>query len=209
MIELKLETKNNAEKRVLEYLQENVSETLADKINNGVKIVKDNKTLINRKTLSGFMRYACNRAREQAESGANSACIEDEVVFGWAIHYFEEETIEEQLFNEDGSEYEKPKSKIECKQTETKPQPKKPENKQATLFDLMTDETEKIDDEEIEENEEVEEDKQDTEPEKDELFDDIDIDKTTGEVISKENQTFDKFQLKTISALFDGKVVIK
>ena len=103
MIELNLQTSNKQEEIIKEYLENNVGEVLADKINNGVKITKDNKTLTNKKTLSGFMKYACDEARKEAEKGSNCACIEDKVVFGWAIHYFEEDAIEGNLYNEDGT----------------------------------------------------------------------------------------------------------
>ena len=56
MIKLNLTANNEAEKRIKEYLENNVSETLADKINNGVTITKDNKELINKKDLSGLMK---------------------------------------------------------------------------------------------------------------------------------------------------------
>lgn len=228
MIELNLQTSNKQEEIIKEYLENNVSEVLADKINNGVKIIKDNKTLINKKTLSGFMKYACNEAREQAEKGSNCACIEDKVVFGWAIHYFEEDSIEGNLYNEDGTEYkiEKPITKPAPK-VETKQQQKKVESKQSTLFDLMNFEQPKEENlsykaqlstysqqnilENEEENEfdndeeEITEEKQETNKTK--------IDLETGEILDKEisiqNQTFDKFQLKTISVLLDGKVVLK
>jgi hypothetical protein len=218
MIELNLETHNKQEEVVKEYLQNNVSDTLADKINNGVQIVKDNKTLINKKTLSGFMKYACNQAREQSEKGSNCACIEDKVVFGWAIHYFEEETIEEQLFNEDGTEFKVETKKTETLKVEVKQKPK-PEKEQATLFDLFNlnsnekqteiEEAEKLD-EDIEEDveEDIEEDIEELKPNI-QTINNRQIDISTGEVISKENQTFDKFQLKTISALLNGKVVLK
>lgn len=91
---LNLETKNNAQEIIKAYLEENASDILADKINNGVKIQKDNKTLINKKTLETFMKYACEEAKKLASKGANSTCIEDKIVFGWAIHYFEEDSIE-------------------------------------------------------------------------------------------------------------------
>ena len=74
-------TNNDAEKRVKDYLEENASKTLAEKINNGVHITKDEKILINKKTLSGFMKYANSEARKLAEKGANFACIEDITVF--------------------------------------------------------------------------------------------------------------------------------
>lgn len=304
MIELNLQTSNKQEEIIKEYLENNVSEVLAEKINNGVKIIKDNKTLINKKTLSGFMKYAYEEARKQAEKGTNCACVEDKVVFGWAIHYFEEDTIEGNLYNEDGTEY-----KVEIKTTtpkvEVKQQPKKPEKQQATLFDFFDNpQTEKVeettnknvdneDNEEIEEKPQVKEyykvyhEQELTYPNlvvltkvgdfyeaynenaeiiakvlnliltsrdvgleskvalagfpihiKDKYLEKLQkqytvlvieneeikfyekqeennskIDFETGEVLDKEitiqNQTFDKFQLKTISVLLDGKVVLK
>ena len=39
-----LETKTKEQELLKAYLEENASETLIDKINNGVKIVKDGKT---------------------------------------------------------------------------------------------------------------------------------------------------------------------
>lgn len=111
MKELNIIATTSEEQRIKAYLEENASETLRDKIENGVPYEKDGLTLINRKTLSGFMEYACEEARKQAEKGTRSACIEDQVVFGWAIHYFEENSIIGTLYNADGTEYKTPKSK--------------------------------------------------------------------------------------------------
>ena len=105
MITLNLETKSKEQEIIKAYLEENASDIFADKINNGVKIQKDNKTLINKKTLETFMKYACEEARKLASKGVNFACIEDKTVFGWAIHYFEEDSIEGIFYNEDGTEY--------------------------------------------------------------------------------------------------------
>ena len=104
-MELNLTAQNKQEELVLKYLQNNASETLADKINNGTPFEKDGKPLLNKKTLAGFMKYACDEARKLAEKGANSACIDDATVYGWAIHYFEEESIEGTLYTIDGAEY--------------------------------------------------------------------------------------------------------
>ena len=134
MIKLNLETKNKEQEIIKTFLEENASDILADKINNGVKIQKDNKTLVNKKTLDSFMRYAYEEARKLAEKGANCACIEDKTVFAWAIHYFEEDTIEGILLNEDGSEYKKV-STPQPKQIET-PKLKK-ENNQQSFFDML------------------------------------------------------------------------
>jgi len=135
MIELNLETKNKEQEKIKAYLQNNVSEILADKINNGVKITKDDKTLINKKDLTGFWSYATSEARKQAESGSTGAYVDDEIVYGWAIHYFEEDSIEGKLYNEDGTEY-KTVAKTVSKPT-LKPEPKKEEKSQQSFFDFM------------------------------------------------------------------------
>ena len=135
MIKLKLETNTEEENLIKEYLENNVSEILADKINNGTKIIKDNKQLLNKKDLSGFLNYAKEKARSSAKNGV--AMIHHNTVFGWAIHYFEEDSIEGTLYNEDGTEYKKvvkteykpPVAKVEVK--------KKPENEQANFLDMF------------------------------------------------------------------------
>lgn len=236
MIKLNLETKTKEQELIKQYLQENVSEVLAEKINNGVKIVKDSKTLINKKDIDGFMKYANDEARKLAEKGSNCACIEDKVVYGWAIHYFEEDSIEGKLYNEDGTEY-----KVEIKKAtpkiESKPEHKKPEKQQATLFDLMSFDTSQKQ-EKIEENEptteelneppieyEVEETDNDiedfSEQEIDEELDkvandivtdsNVQIDKQTGEVLSQieaETPTIDKDYMKMLYVLLDGKLTL-
>lgn len=136
---LNLETKSKEQELVKAYLEENASETLAEKINNGTPFEKDGKTFINKKTLDGFMKYASDEARKLASKGANSACVEDNVVYGWAVHYFEEDSIEGTLFNADGTEYKSAPKSTPAKVK--KVEPKKPEQRQPTLFDFM--ETEK------------------------------------------------------------------
>ena len=136
MIKLNLTPQNKQEELILNYLQNNASETLADKINNGTPFEKDGHPLLNKKTLSGFMQYACEEARKLAEKGANSACVDDATVYGWAIHYFEEESIEETLYTIDGEEY-KPAPKRLCNQSPLlqKKQPPKEQSLQFSLFD--------------------------------------------------------------------------
>ena len=136
MIKLNLTPQNRQEELILNYLQNNASETLADKINNGTPFEKDGKPLLNKKTLSGFMKYACDEARNLAEKGANSACIDDATVYGWAIHYFEEESIEGTLYTIDGAEYKPaPKKAVNSKPATVKPQPQKQQSLQFSLFD--------------------------------------------------------------------------
>ena len=137
-MELNLTAKNKQEELVLKYLQNNASEALADKINNGTPFEKDGKPLLNKKTLSGFMKYACDEARKLAEKGANSACIDDQTVYGWAIHYFEEESIEGTLYTIDGAEYKPTVKRIESNAVKAKPEPKKQENVQFSFFDNLT-----------------------------------------------------------------------
>ena len=137
MPKLNLEAKNETQKIIKDYLEKNVSDMLAEKINNGVRIHKDGKTLINKKTLEECMEFAIKEAQKLTEKGARAACIQDSVVFGWAIHYFEEDSIEGTLYNEDGTEYKPPKPvtppKPATAYTPPKPQPKP----QMSLFELM------------------------------------------------------------------------
>ena len=145
---LQLTATTTEEKVLKEYLEQTVSEVLADKINNGLPVEKDGKKLISKKTLAGFMKYATDEARKQAAKGATSACLHSDIVFGWAIHYFEEDSILGTLYNEDGTEYKPPKPtpKVTPKKTATatatdtptapapKPQPKAG---QMSMFDLF------------------------------------------------------------------------
>lgn len=137
-MELNLTAKNKQEELILNYLQNNASETLADKINNGTPFEKDGKPLLNKKTLAGFMKYACNEAKSLAEKGATSACIDDATVYGWAIHYFEEVSIEGTLYTIDGTEYKPTVKRVESNAVKTKPEPQKQENVQFSFFDNLT-----------------------------------------------------------------------
>ena len=140
MIKLNLTATDSGQAKVLAYLQENASETLADKINNGTPLEKDGKPLINKKTLAGFMKYACDEARKLAEKGTSSACVDDDTVYGWAIHYFEEDLIEGTLYTIDGEEYKPaPKKVATTKPATVKPQPPKPQNLQFSIFDKIDD----------------------------------------------------------------------
>ena len=221
MIELNLEAKSNAYELIKQYLEENVSETLADKINNGVKITKDNKTFINKKDLDGFWRFASEEARKTAEKGARGAAVDDETVYGWAIHYFEEDSIEGKLYNEDGTEY-KPAISKSTPKAETKPQPKKKENNQPTLFDLFPTETseQQENDEEIEPDEEIEKEyeqeqlsvEEKVEPKNVQIIatntEKVVVDTDTGEVLSDEQikKSFDKETMYMLYTMLDGKM---
>ena len=137
-MKLNLQATTKEEQKVKAYLEANASEVLAEKINGGVRVQKDGKTLINKKTLAGFLKFACDEAKKQAEKGAQSACIDDDTVYGWAVHYFEEDSIEGTLYNEDGTEYKVPMPKVTAKAPAVKSAPPKPQPKpQMSMFDLL------------------------------------------------------------------------
>lgn len=96
-----------AQKRILDYINENASETLTEKINSG------------KKTMAGCFDYIKNEAKKQAVKG--SACIEDQEVYGWAIHFFEEDSIKEGEIKQSATVYKPEPAKAEPK----KPEPKK------------------------------------------------------------------------------------
>ena len=166
---LNLTATTTEEKVLKEYLEQNAGEVLANKINNGVPIEKDGKKLVSRKTLAGFMKYATEEARKQAAKGATSACLHSDIVFGWAIHYFEEDSILGTLYNEDGTEYKAPNPATKAApkktatatatDTPTAPAPKPtPKAGQMSMFDLFdepetkveeTTEADEYDDEEV------------------------------------------------------------
>lgn len=79
MAKLKLTAENAGQERVLKYLEENASDTLTEKINGG------------NKTMAGCWTYIVSRARSLAKNSC--ACVEDAEVYGWAVHYFEEDDL--------------------------------------------------------------------------------------------------------------------
>ena len=141
---LNLKTENRQEEIIKQYLENNATDNLADKINNGVKVKKDGKELINRKTLDGFFKYATEEAQKLVAKGSRSAMVEENTVYGWAMHYFEEDEIIGSLYNEDGTEYKPVKKVTKPSTTPTTtyvPPVKKPEP-QMSLFDFLTPKTE-------------------------------------------------------------------
>lgn len=220
MIALNLKAKNKQEELVKAYLEENASEELAEKINNGTLYTKDGMPLTNKKTLAGFMKYACEEARKLAQKGANSACVEDAVVFGWAIHYFEEDSIEGTLYTLDGAEYKlAPKSASRSTaKTEPKPVPeKKTEASNEDQFSFFN----------LSENVEKEEEQEETDEEETETVPVKAVDENTGEVLVDEEELakhlssvseeetsdlekyFDPECLLRISELLDGQITMR
>lgn len=81
---LNLKAEDSTSEVILNYLEANVSDELANKINNGDK------------TLSQCFNYIKTEAKKEAVNGC--ACISDATVFGWAIHFFEEDAIKGESF---------------------------------------------------------------------------------------------------------------
>ena len=191
-MKLNLEAKTKAQQLVKEYLENNASSTLAEKINNGVASEKDGKRLTNKKTLDGFMKYATEEARKLAEKGANSACVEDEVVFGWAVHYFEEDEIIGTLYNADGTEYKRQSSVAAKAPTAKTISPKPAEKPQISMFDMITnDDNSSISPTQSQKDEDIEEDYQ--------------VDRETGEIIRPTGKEPEKQeQLPTVTDLISS-----
>lgn len=185
---LNLEPKTKEQELVKAYLEENASETLAEKINNGTPFEKDGKTLINKKTLYGFMKYASDEARKLASKGVNSTCVEDKVVYGWAVHYFQEDSIEGTLFNADGTEY-KPAPKTTPAKVK-KAEPKKPEQRQPTLFDFMEPETPEP---EVKDENDDDEDEQPSQEEIDEILAEIAEEENKNTIQKKASPFYEKY----------------
>lgn len=69
---------NNATERIiLDYFEKNASASLKARVEQ------------EKKTIAGALKYASYRAQKQKVG--NCACVADEVVFGWIMHYFEDE----------------------------------------------------------------------------------------------------------------------
>lgn len=125
MITINLTATGTEESVLKDYLENNVSEILAEKINNGIKVEKDGKTLVCKKDLKTFLSYACDEAKKQAEKSAKAVCVKADTVFGWALRYFDDDSIEGVLYNEDGTEY-KPVKPVVKKASSTTNTPSKP-----------------------------------------------------------------------------------
>lgn len=76
MARIKLKADGRNQELVLAYLEENASEDLVEKINEG------------NRTMADCWTYITGRARNKAKG--NSVAIEDAEVYGWAVHFFEE-----------------------------------------------------------------------------------------------------------------------
>lgn len=110
--------RGDSQKAILNYLEANASDVLVAKINSGAKSMDDCWDFI----------VECARKELKEKDGA----ILDAVVFGWAVHFFEEDALKPKA-------PEKIEVKTEKKVSAEKCQPAKPVSvwsDQITLFDL-------------------------------------------------------------------------
>lgn len=137
-MELNLTPNDEQDEKVLYYLQNNASEVLVSKINNGTPFEKDGKLLTNKKSLLDFAEYACKEAQSLSQKGAKWKMVDDQTVYGWAIHFFEEDSIVGTLYNDDGTEYKPVIKHVQNTTIKPKPQPQKPKDIQFSIFDDLT-----------------------------------------------------------------------
>lgn len=125
--------------KVIEFLKQNVTEALADKINNGVFIEKDGKRILNKKDINGFDKYTYTQAEKLVteKKGLQRVRVTNSDVYEWAIKYFDDDTVEGTLFNEDGSEYKPPKPVAAAKPATTYTPPAPKPKPQMSLFELI------------------------------------------------------------------------
>lgn len=145
-MELNLTAVCNEEEKILKYLEENASEALASKINK-----KEKRPMI------PCLAYCYDEAKKlyQERKGTNNCImLDDEVVYGWAVHYYEDveeqqdiekaKKILEKLKAEENKKSEPKPTKVE-KPVETKPAKPSAEKlikayKQLSLLDMLDEE---------------------------------------------------------------------
>ena len=131
-MKLNLRADGPEQQAVLQYLESNASDVLAEKINNGSK------------TLEGCWKFIESQARKKAK-GKDCICCSDQEVFGWAVHFFEEDSIKEGEKAKTAEKVETvkatPTGLKKVKEEKKKPEPKKEEvvqlEGQITLFDFV------------------------------------------------------------------------
>ena len=148
MKRLKLTAVGPEMERLKAYLEENASDELAEKIENGTPYEQEGLQLINRKDLPDCMAYITKQAEEMAKkkqkTGAVALCVDGAVIIEWLMHYFEEDDIVGVLYNLDGTQY-KPTPKTIPKPTiptaiptYTPPKPVSPQQSMFDLFDMTS-----------------------------------------------------------------------
>lgn len=112
---------------ILDYLEENASDVLAEKIR------KSNKTM------DSCWKFIFECARKAAKDKGSYGCTDQEI-FGWAVHFFEEDSIKaEDIVKDVPVKSEKPKKEVKkAAEQKNKPEEKKEEKLpgQMTIFNF-------------------------------------------------------------------------
>lgn len=110
---------------ILDYLEENASDVLVEKIR------KSNKTM------DSCWKFIFECARKAAEGKGSYGCAGQEV-FGWAVHFFEEDSIKaNDIVKNKSVKTEKPKEVKKAAEPKNKPEEKKEDLPgQMTIFDF-------------------------------------------------------------------------
>lgn len=103
-----MKANNATEKVILDYFEKNASDDLKKRVE------------AEKKTIEGALKYCSSQARKHQVG--NCACVDDATVFGWVMHYFEDE---------DAKKWEKSPetAKVKSGAAKKKPAAKKPEEK--------------------------------------------------------------------------------
>lgn len=116
--------KESMNKPILDYLEQYHKDEL------------DKAKLDKEKSAKKLMQYIFSKARQEIKE--NAGMIEDDIVFGWAIHYLVEDN--EIINNEKLPELktnEAKISKVETKETSKPKEIKKDDENQVSLFDFL------------------------------------------------------------------------
>lgn len=139
---LNLDIPNPQYQIIYDYLQDNATEDVINLINNGSPITKNGKELINKKTLTSFIKWASTKAREEVKEKSQSCyVVSDDTILEWSMSYFSDPSIEGELYNLDGTKYIERSKAAVSHPTYTAAskivEPKKIE--QPSLFDMLND----------------------------------------------------------------------
>ena len=141
-------TENLEEHIIAIHLKNVIPDSVAYKLIHGVRIEKDGKTLINKKSIALFLNYLCEKMYNAAKNNkaktqnVKAVAKEGTAILDEAIKYFNDDKIIGELYDESGNLYKKapelPKEVARATQTMAVTQKKEPNKpQQFTLFSLL------------------------------------------------------------------------
>ncbi len=141
-LRLQSEKESAPVKKVVEYLIEHLNKepVFADKVNYEKKSVKE------------MMEYIYSEAVKLASRDNPGAFLDDSTVYGWAVHYFDEENLEfEKVKVRVDTSSNNAMPKVESKKEVSKPKvkQKKVDEFNMNIFDFMGDEKESYEEESV------------------------------------------------------------